>query len=449
MHEAEARNPLAFDVTHRLVLSIAVPMTLGYLTTPLLGLTDTAVVGRLGDPAALAGLAIGAILFDLLYGSLSFLRTSTTGLVAQAFGRRDRFEQQAVLLRALIGSFGLGVLMLLLAPVIWRYAPGLMSEDPAVIAATRSYFAIRVLTSPATFANFVILGFVLGRGEGMLGLKLQILLNGTNILFTLLFGLWLGWGIPGVAIGTAIAETVAMLAGLTIIFRRLRGVTRPGRAALFDRQQLARLFRLNGDILIRSLVLNTAFALMTRLGSGAGAVTLAANAVLMNIFLLVSFFLDGLAGAAEQLSGRAIGASHLPSFRRALLLTGGWSIALGLLLAGLFLAIGPALIALLSTSEAVRQMAGIYLPWAAVTGITGALAFHMDGIFIGATWSREMRNMMLASLGGYSVALALLVPAFGNHGLWASLNLFLLMRGVFLACNLPRKRRDSFASTGG
>ncbi|MFD1745294.1 MATE family efflux transporter [Rhizobium helianthi] len=442
----EEKQPLGFDVTNRLVLSIAVPMTLGYLTTPLLGLTDTAVAGRLGDPAALAGLAIGAIIFDLLFGSLSFFRTSTTGLVAQAFGRRDEREEYAVLLRALIGALGLGVIMLCLAPLIWRFAPPLMSDETDVVETTRTYFAIRVLSSPATFANFAILGYVLGRGEGLLGLKLQILLNGTNVFLTLLFGLWLDWGIAGIALGTGAAEVVAMVAGLLVIVHRMRNRQRPRRGELFDRAKLGALFRLNSDILIRSLVLNFSFALMARMGASQGAVTLAANAVLMNIFLVCSFFLDGLAGAAEQLVGRAVGAGYRPGFARALLLTGIWSLAMGTLLAALFLVIGSPLIHMLTTSSEVRDIADHYLPLAALTGVTGALAFQIDGVFIGATWSREMRNMMLLSLLGYIVCLAALVPAFGNYGLWISLNLFLAFRGGLLAILLPGKIKSTFGS---
>lgn len=440
----QENQSLGFEVTNRLVLSIAVPMTLGYLTTPLLGLTDTAVAGRLGDPAALAGLAIGAIIFDLLFGSLSFLRTSTTGLVAQAFGRRDEREEYAVLLRALIGALGLGLIMLCLAPLIWHFIPPLMSDDLKVVETTRAYFAIRVITSPATFANFAILGYVLGRGEGVMGLKLQILLNGTNILLTLLFGLWLGWGITGIALGTGAAEVVAMLAGLLIIFSRMRQRERPEKAELFERRKLAALFRLNSDILIRSLVLNFAFALMTRMGASQGAAVLAANAVLMNIFLLSSFFLDGLAGAAEQLTGRAVGAGFRHGFNRALVLTATWSLAMGAILAALFLLIGAPIINLLTTSPEVRQIAAHYLPLAALTGVTGALAFQMDGVFIGATWSREMRNMMLLSLIGYCLCLGVAVPAFANYGLWISLNLFLAFRGVFLAILLPGKIRSTF-----
>lgn len=438
-------EPVGFHVTHRLVLSIAVPMTIGYLTTPLLGLTDTAVAGQLGDPAILAGLAIGAILFDLIFGSLSFLRTSTTGLVAQSFGRGDEQEQTAILLRALLCAVCLGILMLVLAPLIWVFAPRLMTNDPSIISVTQRYFAIRVLSCPATFANFVILGYVLGKGQGVRGLQLQILLNGANVGLTLLFGLWLGWGITGIAAGTAGAEFIAMIAGLFLVFRKQGMGQWPSRQELFEKTKLAALFRLNGDILIRSLVLNLAFTLMTRVGASQGAVTLAANAVLMNVFMLCSFFLDGLAGAAEQLAGRAIGARSRSAFARTLTLTGGWSLGIGALLSLLFLLIGPPLIALLSTSPDVRDAANQFLALAALTGLTGAAAFQLDGIFIGATWSREMRNMMLLSLLGFCLALAVLVPFFANFGLWLALNLFLLARGLLLALLLPRKIRQSFA----
>ncbi len=442
--EAPAVKP--FDVTHRLVLGIAIPMTLGFLTTPLLGLTDTAVVGHLGWPEALAGLAIGAILFDLIYGSLSFLRTSTTGLVAQAYGRGDRREQQAVFWRSLISALGLGVVMLALAPVILAFAPELMTSDPAVAAVTREYFGIRVLTSPATFANFAILGFVLGRGQGVLGLVLQIILNGTNIVLTVLLGLVLGYGVAGVAWATALAEVTAAIIGLVIISREFSAGDRPSRMDVFDTAKLRQLFQLNADILIRSLILNCAFALLTRVGSGFGAVTLAANAVLMNIFMLSTFFLDGLAGAAEQLAGRAVGAQYRPSFDRALKLTGLWSFVMAGAVGLFFIVFGQPIIHLLTNSQEVRQEASTYLAWAALTGLTGALAFQMDGVFIGATWSREMRNMMLLSFAGYCVGLALLVPWLGNHGLWLSLNLFLLMRGFFLAAMVPRKARQSFSA---
>jgi putative MATE family efflux protein len=444
--EQETQTIRPFEVTHRLVLGIAVPMTLGFLTTPLLGLTDTAVAGHLGRPEALAGLAIGAILFDLIYGSLSFFRTSTTGLVAQAFGRGDEREQQAVFYRALASAVVLGLAMLALSPVILAYAPDLMTGDAEVAAVTRTYFGIRVLTSPVTFANFAILGFVLGRGKGSLGLLLQIVLNGTNIVLAILFGLVLGGGVAGVAWATAAAEVVGAVVGLVIVSRQFSRSYRPSRAEIIDPQKLRQLFQLNADILIRSLILNGAFAILTRVGSSFGAVTLAANAVLMNIFMLSAFFLDGLAGAAEQLAGRAVGARFRPAFDRTLKLTGLWSFVMAGMVGLFFMAFGEPMIRMLTTSPEVQQAAATYLPWAALTGLTGALAFQMDGVFIGATWSREMRNMMVLSFAIYCASLLVMVPMLGNHGLWLSLNLFLLMRGFFLAAMVPGKARRSFAA---
>ncbi|MDE1159784.1 MAG: MATE family efflux transporter [Neorhizobium sp.] len=421
-------------------------MTIGFLTTPLLGLTGTAVVGHLGRPEALAGMAIGSILCDLIYGSLSFFRTSTTGLTAQAFGRGDQREQQAVFYRAALSALCLGIVMLAISPVLLYFAPGLMTGDPAIAAEAHLYFGIRILASPVTFANFAILGFVLGRGEGRTGLTLQVILNGANVAFAIVFGLVLDHGVAGVAWASVLSETIALAAGLFAVRRRLSSAERPSRADLLDTAKLRQLFQLNADILIRSLVLNCAFAILTRIGGGFGAVTLAANAVLMNVFMLSAFFLDGLAGAAEQLAGRAVGAGLRPAFDRALKLTAFWSFAMAGIVGLFFIVAGNGLVHLLTSSQEVQKAALTYLPWAALTGLTGALAFQMDGVFIGATWSREMRNMMLASFAAYCAALAVLVPLLANHGLWAALNLFLLIRGAFLAAMLPAKARQSFTA---
>lgn len=434
-------NRLAFDVTHRLVLSIAIPMTLGFITTPLLGLVGTGVVGHMGEPDALAGLAIGAMLFDLILGSFNFLRASTTGLTAQAFGRHDRHAEQGVFWRALISALGCGVALVCLSPLLLAAGLKLMGPENAVAAATSTYFSIRILAGPAALANYAILGFVLGRGQGGVGLLLQTIINGTNMVLAIYLGLWLDWGVAGVAWGTMVGETAGAVIGLLIVLRGFDRADRPTRAEIFSRHQLAELFALNRDILIRTFVLLAAFTLMTRIGTSFGAVTLAANAVLMNFFLLSGYYLDGLANAAEQITGRAIGARYRPAFDRGLKLTALWSFGLAGIISVFFLLAGPWLISVLTTSPEVQQAAETYLPWAAVTGLTGALAFLMDGVFIGATWSTDMRNRMLMSFAGYLVALAVFVPLFANHGLWLAMNGFLLVRGVFLAM-LVRPRAD-------
>ncbi|TCU17955.1 MATE family efflux transporter [Rhizobium sullae] len=434
-------NRLVFDVTHRLVLSIAIPMTLGFTTTPLLGLVGTGVVGHMGEPDALAGLAIGAMLFDLLLGSFNFLRASTTGLTAQALGRHDTHEQQGVFWRAMVSALGCGLVLLCLSPLLLSAGLALMGPEAAVAQATNVYFSIRILAAPAALANYAILGFVLGRGQGGTGLFLQVLINGINIVLAIYLGLWLDWGVAGVAWGTMVGETVGAVAGLFLVLRSFEASERPGRAEIFSRHRLAELFALNRDILIRTFVLIGSFAIMTRIGTSFGAVTLAANAVLMNFFLLSGYYLDGLANAAEQITGRAIGAAHRPAFDRGLKLTAIWSFGLAASVSAFFLGAGPWLISALTTSPEVRAAAETYLPWAAITGLTGALAFLMDGVFIGATWSVDMRNRMLMSFAGYLAALAVFVPLFGNHGLWLSMNAFLLFRGFFLAM-LVKPRAD-------
>ncbi|WP_049734382.1 MATE family efflux transporter [Rhizobium ecuadorense] len=434
-------NRFAFEVTHRLVLAIAIPMTLGFVTTPLLGLTSTAVVGHMGNPQALAGLAIGAMLFDLILGSFNFLRASTTGLTAQAYGRRDQHEQQAVFSRALISALGSGLALLCLSPLLMAAGLRLMGADGAIAEATATYFSIRMLAAPAALANYAILGFVLGRGQGGVGLLLQALINGINIVLSIYLGLTLGWGVAGVAWATMAGEATGALAGLFIVLSGFAKSERPAWSEIFSRHRLAELFALNRDILIRTFVLIGAFAIMTRIGTGFGAVTLAANAVLMNFFLLSGYYLDGLANAAEQITGRAVGARYRPAFDRGLKLTTLWSFGLAAIVSAFFFLAGPWLISVLTTSPEVRQAAETYLPWAAVTGLTGALAFLMDGVFIGATWSAEMRNRMLMSFAGYLLMLAVFVPLFHNHGLWLAMNAFLLFRGFFLAV-LVKPRAD-------
>ncbi|MBB3355534.1 MATE family multidrug resistance protein [Rhizobium sp. BK049] len=437
-------NTLAFEVTHRLVLSIAIPMTLGFMTTPLLGLTSTAVVGHMGNAEALAGLAIGAMLFDLILGSFNFLRASTTGLTAQAYGRRDGHEQQAVFWRALISALACGLALLCLSPLIETAGLRLMGAEGAIAEATGTYFAIRMLAAPAALANYAILGFVLGRGQGSVGLLLQALINGINILLSIYLGLSLGWGVAGVAWATTAGETAGAFAGLFIVLKDFGRAERPAWAEIFSRHRLAELFALNRDILIRTFVLIGAFTIMTRIGTGFGAVTLAANAVLMNFFLLSGYYLDGLANAAEQITGRAIGARYRPAFDRGLKLTTIWSFGLAAFASAFFFLAGPWLISVLTTSPEVRQAAETYLSWAAITGLTGALAFLMDGVFIGATWSVDMRNRMLMSFAGYLLMLAVFVPLFGNHGLWLGMNAFLLFRGFFLAMLVGPRADQTF-----
>ncbi|MDF1599135.1 MATE family efflux transporter [Mesorhizobium sp. YIM 152430] len=427
-----------------MVLRIALPMTVAYLTTPLIGIADTAIVGQLGDAALLGGLAAGAIVFDVVFASFNFLRSGTTGLVSQAYGSRDRAEEQAIFLRALILALLIGAALIVLGPVIATVGAWFIAGEPRVTEALQTYVLIRLWSAPLALGNYAILGYVLGRGEGGVGLALQFAINATNIALSVWLGLWLGWGLEGVAWGTVLGEAFGFAVGIAVLTTRFgrRGPLRPG--ALRDMARLKAMLVLNRDIMIRSFALLAAFALLARQGAQLGTATLAANAVLMNFFLVASYFLDGFATAAEQLAGRAVGARWRPAFDRAVRLTATWGFALAGLLALAVLIFGDQLIALITTAPEVRDLAATYLPWVALTAVTAVLAFQMDGIFIGATWSRDMRNMMLLSLALYVAALFTLGPLFGNHGLWAALHLFLLARGLSLLAVLPRRAAQTF-----
>ncbi|MDW6024045.1 MATE family efflux transporter [Mesorhizobium sp. BAC0120] len=420
-------------------------MTLAYLTTPLIGLVGTAVVGHMGDAALIGGLAAGAIILDIVFNTFNFLRSGTTGLVAQAFGRDHPKEEKAVLLRALAISLVIGGAFALLGPLVSMIGGSFMAAEERVLKAMDTYVRIRLLGAPFALANYSILGYVLGRGEGRLGLLLQAILNGSNVALAILFGLVLGWGVAGVAWGTVGGELIGLLVAIAILARRFGNSAWPSRSHIFEPASLLSMMALNRDIMIRSFVLLAAFALFTRQGAQLGTLTLATNSVLMNFFFVGGYFLDGLASAIEQLAGRAVGAGSERAFRKAISITFVWGYVLAGIATSIFLAFGTSLVAMMTTAEEVRSEAMSYVPWAAFTVMSGVLAWEMDGIFIGATWSRDMRNMMILSFVAYCIALFLLAPTYGNYGLWAALHVFLWTRGFSLLSRLPVRARNAFS----
>ena len=443
-----AAGPAArpFEVTHREVLRIIVPMSLAFLTTPLLGITDMAVIGRLGDASALAGLVVGALVFDYAFSTFNFVRSGTTGLTAQAFGAGDAAEMRAVFWRAVVLALLIGGGLILLEPAIAALGLLAVAPDAAVARATRLYLFWRMFSAPVALLNYALLGYVLGRGQAGLGLALQIVINAANIVLAVTFGLVLGGGIAGVALGTVCGEAIGAAVGFLAVVRRFDRAHRPARARLFERAAFARMIAVNRDIMVRSFCLLSAYMLFTRLGAGLGPAMLAANGVLLNMFMIGGYFLDGVANASEQLVGRSVGARWRPAFDASVRLTIAWGLALAAGLTLLFLVTGPVIVDFMTTDETVRDAARPYIAWAAVSSLAGVLAFVMDGVFIGATWSKTMRNMMLMSTLVFASLAFLLVPRFGNHGLWFALQVFLSMRGFALLAAMPAKRRQTFAA---
>ncbi|MBP0577867.1 MATE family efflux transporter [Labrys sp. LIt4] len=433
-------------VSHRIVIGIAAPMTLAHLSTPLLGLVDTAVIGQIGSEALLGAVALNALLFDFLFWGFGFLRMGTAGLTAQAVGADDRLEQRAVFLRALVMAAVLGFAMVALQRAIAAVAFPLLGASPEVTHAAEIYFAIRIWSAPFAFANYAVLGWLVGLGRTTTGLFLQIGINVVNILLCILFTLGMGWGVAGTAWATTLAETAGVGAGLTVVIAHFGGHLGVPSALVFDKAKFVRMIAINRDIMLRTFALLAAFVFFGRQGALAGDVTLAANAILNNFFLVGGYFLDGIATAAEQLSGRSIGANNRRSFEKAVRYSVIWSLGLAIAMSAVLFAAGGAFIDFMTTSASVRELARQFLPYAAVTPIAGALAFTFDGVYVGATWNAAMRNLMAVALACYFGLWWLLQPL-GNHGLWLALIGFLVARGAGQGLAYFRLLPGSFSGT--
>lgn len=421
---------------------LAGPIILANISTPMLGAVDTAVMGHLPDPAYIGGVAIGAVIFDFLFWGFGFLQMSTSGFTAQAQGAGNAVEVRATLLRAMALAIALGLLLVLLQIPIAQLAFVLIDASSEVEGLARSYYAIRIWSAPFALANYVVLGWLLGRQKAELVLVLQLALNGTNIVLDLLFVVGLGWGIEGVAVATLIAQVGGL--ALAFVFVRAALLVRDPSitwSRLADRERLTALLHVNVNILIRTLCLIFALAYFTARGAEMGDLILAANAVLMQFQFVSAYAMDGFAHAVEVLAGNALGRRSRADFRQAVQVSTLWALGFAVLAAFIFWLMGAQIIALFSDIAEVRSGAMTYLPWMIVSPLISVWSFQLDGIFVGTTRSAEMRNAMIASLAVYLVACWLLIPALGNHGLWLSLMVFMLARMLTLGFYFPRLER--------
>lgn len=407
----------------------------------MLGLIDTAIIGHLGSAVYLGAIALGALIFSFVYWGFGFLRMGTTGLSAQAFGADDRDEVCATLQRAAILGVGIGVVLILLQWPLSLLVFRMLGGSAEVEAVAETYYAIRIWGAPATFCTYAITGWFIGLQKTKTALLLNVFLNSANAALDSLFVLGLDWGVAGVAAGSLIAEILTVVLGLMLVVRTLNAngwpVRRPDWAVLLAPDRLAQLVTVNRDIFIRTLALIFAFAWFTNQSALAGDVTIAANFILLQLVSFAAFFLDGFAHAAEALVGRAIGARS----RRSLLTAAGRSAQLAgvtaVILSCVFGLYGPAFIGLLTNVSAVRETAEMYLMWVVAVPIIAVWCYLLDGIFIGATQSQDMRNMALVSLGAYLAAHFAFTAFWGNHGLWAAFIVFQSVRGITLALRLP------------
>ncbi|WP_375689452.1 MATE family efflux transporter [Pseudooceanicola sp. LIPI14-2-Ac024] len=425
------------QLSNRRILHIAVPIVLSNATVPILGAVDTGVVGQLGQAEPIGAVGIGAVILTSIYWIFGFLRMGTTGLTSQALGARNAAEVAALLSRALIVAFVGGLALFALQVPLFSAALGLSPASPEVEAMAHDYLSIRVMSAPFAIAVFGITGWLIAQERTAAVLVIQVAMNGVNILLDLWFVLGLDWGVPGVALATVISEVLGALIGLWFCRDAFRGTDWRDRARVLDPVRLKRMALVNGDILIRSLLLLSIMTSFMFLGARFGDVTLASNQVLLQFLSITAHALDGFAFAAEALVGHALGARARPVLRRAAIMVSAWGVGASVLLALAFALAGGAIIDAMTTAPDVRALARDYLPWIVLVPITGVACWMLDGIFIGATRTRDMRNMMVISVIVYFAAAAALIPVFGNHGLWAAMHISFIARGVTLFWKYP------------
>lgn len=438
---AEAARP----VTHGRVLKIAIPIVISNATVPILGAVDTGVVGQLGEAAPIGAVGLGAIILTGLYWVFGFLRMGTTGLTSQAQGAGQAGEVAALLTRALMIGLAGGVTVIALQLPLFAGAFHVAPASDEVEGMARAYMAIRVWSAPAMIALYGVTGWLIAQERTRAVLAIQVLMNGLNVGLDLWFVLGLGLGVEGVARATVIAEWGGLALGLWFCRAAFFVPAWRDWPRVFDPARLRNMASVNGDILLRSLMLQAIFVSFLFLGAGFGDVTLAANQVLMQFLNITAYALDGFAFAAEAIVGQAYGARALLVLRRGALLSSLWGLVICLGIAAGYGLVGGALIDLMTTAPEVREEARRFLPYAVFAPVLGLAPFMLDGIFIGATRSRDMRNMMALSLAVYAAAVLALMPVLGNHGLWASLLISFVARGVTLGLRYPALERGVIA----
>lgn len=408
-------------------------MILSNISVPLVGLVDTAVVGHLDGAHYLGGVAVGATLITFILWAAGFLRMGTTGFAAQACGARDGDRLRLVLLQALWLALLLALLVWLVHQPLLGAALHFIDSSEALLEQARIYFNIRLLSLPAALANFVLIGWFIGAQRGRAPLFLLLTVNLTNIILDVLFVVVLGWGVAGAAWATVVGDYAGLLLGLWLVRPVLAcypGVMRWGDALRL--RGAAPLLRVNRDILIRTLALELVFYLLVLQGARMGDSVVAANAVLLNFLLITSHGLDGLAHAVEALGGHALGQRNRQALKRVLVVSTFWSLVTGAGFVVAFNLFGGWIISLLTSVESIREIASAYLPWMAWMPLVAVWSYLLDGLFIGATRARAMRNAMLLAVLFIYVPAAWLLQDAGNHGLWLGFYLFMLARGVLL-----------------
>jgi MATE family multidrug resistance protein len=420
--------------TNREILRLAVPNILSNISIPLLGMVDTALMGRLESEIYIGAVALGSILFNIIYWGFGFLRMGTTGLTAQAYGQEDRRECAAILGRGLLFAVGGSIFILALQHVIAWIGFSLLQGDEGIKVLAAQYFDIRIYAAPATLGLYVFHGWFLGMQNARYPMVLTIFVNLMNIGFNMIFVLQLGMKADGVALGTVCAQYLGLALAIGMFLYKYRPF-----AVLLERTQILRVtaikrfFTINVDIFIRTICLVFTFAFFTSASAAIDSLTLAVNQILLQYISLMSYAVDGFAFAAESIVGRYFGAKDSIHLKKSVRYLFFWGIGFGAVFALIYGAFGKGLLRVFTNQTEIVQAAFPYIWWAVVISIAGSVAYMLDGVYIGATATPPMRNMMLIStIGVFLPTYYLTTPPLGNNGVWLALLMFMIARGITL-----------------
>ncbi|MBD5322904.1 MAG: MATE family efflux transporter [Bacteroides sp.] len=428
---------------NREILSLAVPSIITNITTPLLALMDVAIVGHMGDASYIAAIAIGGTVFNMIYWLFAFLRMGTSGMSAQAHGADDGHELDLVLTRGMLVALSASLLIIVLSPLIGRIAFSIMDVSGDVAVMAGKYFSILVWGAPAVLSTYTLSGWTLGRKNPKAPMWVSFIINIGNILVSLLLVYGFGMKIEGVAVGTLSSQWLGALSFIIIVVHRYRPEI-PALGEILQSRAIRRFFSVNADIFLRTCCLIAVTVWFTRVGSGQGVTVLAVNTLLMQFFILFSYFMDGFAFAGESLCGNCLGAADRPQLHRCIRALIGWGAGVAVIFTTIYYICGEWIMQLLSSDNNVIDASKEYFNWVLLIPAVGFLAFTWDGVYIGITRTREMLMSMLFSTAIYFILYATLYPHLGNHGLWIAFLSYLLTRGIVLHVLSKRVEKKIF-----
>jgi MATE family multidrug resistance protein len=415
------------------ILNLAIPNIISNVTIPLLGLVDMALMGHLNSNIYIGSIALGGVIFNFLYWMFSFLRMGTSGFTAQAYGQKDNTESYGILGRAVFIALISGLLLILLQyPLEW-IAFHFLEGSQEVKALACEYFKVRIWAAPATIGLYAFTGWFIGMQDARIPMIIAITSNILNIVFSAIFVFIFNMNSAGVALGTLIAQYIGLIVAIWFIHRKFSDFYKSiSIREIINSSALIKFMKVNGDIFIRTLCVIGVFTFFTSKSAGINDTTLAVNSILLQFLMFFAFFMDGFAYAGEALSGKYFGAKDIIKLKHVTKNLFGWGLIIGVIFSLAYLLFGDLIISLITSDTGVRRESAQYILWAAIVPLTSFAAFVWDGIFIGATASRGMRNSMLIT------TFLLFVPSYflfyntmGNHALWLSMNLFLFGRGLF------------------